>query len=318
MKKTKILIPAMSVLALGMAASVAGTVAWFYTNDVANATGMAVKTHVPSSLYIEKGFYAKNGGDNLYRDAIEYTELASEINECHMGTLNLNDDSAAKLEGLTPLTWETNTSQDQAGAASSYQVASQLALSSSGEGDAATPVFGASTFANRALILDQSIIRKTNGSGTFDLQASVTITGIDGRIQTAPIANGGHTLYEHTAINALRVGFLATKDGGLTWAFVGQQQSTNYSSVVAASEGHVSPYYPDVSGMTENTNQSATIYGSPIEVLASCPNNTVIGVAPVIWIEGSDPACTALKFQNQYNWTISVSYSITNASALGA
>ena len=52
MKKTKILIPAMSVLALGMAAAVTGTVAWFSANNVVNASGMHMQSTTPASLVI--------------------------------------------------------------------------------------------------------------------------------------------------------------------------------------------------------------------------------------------------------------------------
>ena len=54
MKKSKILVPAVALLALGMAASVTGTVAWFSANNVVNATGMAFKSVTPSSLAIGK------------------------------------------------------------------------------------------------------------------------------------------------------------------------------------------------------------------------------------------------------------------------
>ena len=54
MKKTKILIPAMSVLALGMAAAVTGTVAWFSANNVVNASGMHMQSTTPASLVIGK------------------------------------------------------------------------------------------------------------------------------------------------------------------------------------------------------------------------------------------------------------------------
>ena len=52
MKKTKILVPALAVLALGMAASVTGTVAWFAANNVVNANGMKIQSTTPSSLAI--------------------------------------------------------------------------------------------------------------------------------------------------------------------------------------------------------------------------------------------------------------------------
>ena len=52
MKKSKILAPALAVLCLSVAASVTGTVAWFSANNVVSATGMKVKSTIPSSLAI--------------------------------------------------------------------------------------------------------------------------------------------------------------------------------------------------------------------------------------------------------------------------
>lgn len=70
MKKTKILIPAMSVLALGMAAAVTGTVAWFSANNVVTATGMTFKSVTPSSLAIGKQLTSTGIGQAT---AIDYT-----------------------------------------------------------------------------------------------------------------------------------------------------------------------------------------------------------------------------------------------------
>ena len=61
MKKTKILVPALAVLALGMAASVTGTVAWFAANNVVNANGMKIQSSTPSSLAIGKAIVAGSG-----------------------------------------------------------------------------------------------------------------------------------------------------------------------------------------------------------------------------------------------------------------
>lgn len=306
MKKTKILIPAMSILALGMAASVAGTVAWFYTNDVANATGMAVKTHVPTSLYIEKNFFALNDTNSLFKDAIEYTELASEINECHMGTANLatagEGHVVGALDGLTPSDWTTEPTQNTAGVASEYAIAGSAELSYSETAGVKTPAVDATGLTDRAFVLRQSIVRKTNEAGTYTLKAKVTISGIDGRSE---IGDVGH--YEAQALQAFRVGFLSSKDGGATWSFVGQQQASDYDT--PANGGHEATFAP--SAVSDAASQTSVIYSSYINVLASCNNNEVIAVCPVMWIEGTDDGCTALKYQNQYNWTVDIEYKIS-------
>ena len=50
--KSKVIIPALAMIALTTAASATGTVAWFSVNRLAQVSGMQVKTQVSSSLYI--------------------------------------------------------------------------------------------------------------------------------------------------------------------------------------------------------------------------------------------------------------------------
>ncbi len=52
MKKTRILVPALAILALGMAASVTGTVAWFSMNTQVQADGMRISSVTSKSLMI--------------------------------------------------------------------------------------------------------------------------------------------------------------------------------------------------------------------------------------------------------------------------
>lgn len=52
MKKTKILVPAMAVLALGMAAAVTGTVAWYSSTNIVYANGISIKSKTAQSLQI--------------------------------------------------------------------------------------------------------------------------------------------------------------------------------------------------------------------------------------------------------------------------
>lgn len=52
MKKSKIIIPALALLAMSSAATVTGTVAWFSMNSTVNATGMQIACSAPTSLLI--------------------------------------------------------------------------------------------------------------------------------------------------------------------------------------------------------------------------------------------------------------------------
>ena len=326
----------MSLLALGMAASVAGTVAWFYTNDVTNAYGMSVKTHVPTSLFIEKGFRGTLEAADLYQESITYTAnedaMPKEINAVHMGIKDLNTagEQGSGVEGqldvLEPATWIKEPELNKAGAAATYASSAAAVLQSTASNGNVTPAFGANDTAGYIGLLPQSIVRKANSAGTYNLRAKVTISGIDGRH-----ADNDVTLYEYLAIKAFRVGFLSSVDGGVTWSFYGQA-ATDYTNPANFNEGTREAYvdadttdnggvdesygaatastYAPATLVGQTSNETTTIYGGRQVIVSGCSNNTVIAVAPVMWIEGSDDACTALKYQNQYNWSIDIEYDI--------
>ena len=79
MKKTKILVPALAVLALGMAASVTGTVAWFAANNVVYANGMQIQSSTPSSLAIGQTLTSNGIGDAT---SITYASATNILNPC--------------------------------------------------------------------------------------------------------------------------------------------------------------------------------------------------------------------------------------------
>ena len=69
MKKTKILVPALGILALGMAASVTGTVAWFSANDKVYADGIFIQTTTAQSLVI-----SESGNDHTWGSKITHAQ----------------------------------------------------------------------------------------------------------------------------------------------------------------------------------------------------------------------------------------------------
>ncbi len=81
MKKTKVLVPAMAVLALGMAAAVTGTVAWFSSNNVVTANRMMFKSVTPSSLAIGEELTAAGIG-NATSITYEVPQNTPAINPC--------------------------------------------------------------------------------------------------------------------------------------------------------------------------------------------------------------------------------------------
>lgn len=96
MKKTKILVPAMAVLALGMAAAVTGTVAWFSANNIVYSNGMQFKSVTPSSLAIGKELTASGIGNAT---SISWDNPAQELNPCsHWHGVEANNWAGAEDE----------------------------------------------------------------------------------------------------------------------------------------------------------------------------------------------------------------------------
>ena len=81
MKKTRIVIPALGLIALSTAASITGTVAWFSMNTSIKVTGMTVTTKVSSSLQIAKeNKESEFGNADLLQTRSGILEPASTIN----------------------------------------------------------------------------------------------------------------------------------------------------------------------------------------------------------------------------------------------
>lgn len=87
MKKTKVLVPALAVLALGMAASVTGTVAWYAANTKVTGSGMSVSATVAKNLVI-----TNSGKGSWAASAIATTTTASQL--APISTADFDDKAA--------------------------------------------------------------------------------------------------------------------------------------------------------------------------------------------------------------------------------
>ena len=285
MKKTKVLIPALSILALGMAASVTGTVAWFTATAKAKAEGIAVKTIVPSSMFIDNQFHAVAEGNALTLDTITYEAAATQLDPIHMDKTNIADTNK-RVEAVKPSAYSTQPTQSNPGVASAYaDIVGSIALGT----DDGLPTITQTNFANYALALEQSIVTKKTGADaqSYTLGATVSVSGIATTGTEAKKAN------ERLAYLTLRSGFLYTSDGGSSWSFVGQAKNgETFNDGDTARPGALS--------------EGAASF-SEVQI-GSAHYNSVVCVVPVFWLEGSDSNAYANRFQDTYNWTIEVSY----------
>ena len=76
MKKTRIVIPALGLIAFSTAASITGTVAWFTANNSVTVTGMAVKTKVGNNLLIADDQTGADFTDAVFASSLEQTRQA--------------------------------------------------------------------------------------------------------------------------------------------------------------------------------------------------------------------------------------------------
>ena len=301
MKKTKILIPALGILALGMAASVTGTVAWFTTSSKATASGISMKANVPTSLFIHNGFVANTAYESVNEPSISHWDsvgsqpvnmVGNALTPLHVFTgalTSYKDESGAAaaaaktladddLLHMAPSTANDATSTS-AGTSSQYDALVYLEGGSS-EGVA---TLGDNKANGNFIYAKESIVRRAEdgSTATYGLDATVTLSGISAT---------------DIAYKTIRVGFLSSKDNGVTWSFVGQSDATNGDS------GEATALAVDSSA----TSTTFALY----HVATGISDNAPICVAPIVWLEGSDTNCFTLNFQKTFNWNISIEYSV--------
>ena len=312
MKKTKVLIPALSVLALGMAASVTGTVAWFTTTAIANANGMQVTSVVPSSLYIDDTIFASSEGVSLDSDSVTHSAHATPLNPAHMAF------ASDVLTAKEPLTYVAGNEvgQGMAGIGATFANKVTLTGSKSGENKAALAEAAGDGGVNGDIgsyfaYYPESIIRKQTGNVTkFSLNATITVSGVD--------KEDG---LEKKAYETIRVGFLYTVNDGEDWFWSTRQQETVTTDATTiantrntgrpATDGdHLTGSNHSYSGLyCENWNFMGGEHSTDGDAAKATPNEVFV-VVPVIWLEGEDSNCYAINFQNAYNWTVSIQYKI--------
>lgn len=100
MKKSKVLVPALGVLCLGMAAAVTGTVAWFSQNTVVQGSGMNVKSTTATNLVIsnqQAGTYSDSAtSDFLFSGTL--SPASTTLAGLKTGTFYVADDEKVNYD----------------------------------------------------------------------------------------------------------------------------------------------------------------------------------------------------------------------------
>ena len=321
MKKTKILIPALGILALGMAASVTGTVAWFTQTAIAKATGISVKSTVPSSLYITNGLLATTAGNAFDTDSVNHgsdAEYAAQSSK-KLDPIHMDKSETNTLAARKPVAYSEEPNQTSAGTESAWlldgvdvgdpedtgRIGALVGTTSAG-----APAISGSI--DQALYVKESIVRRKTQSENYTLYATVKVSGVH------------YETKEMAAFNTLRVGFFSTIDDGAHWNFFGQAiqsdpttntsndwQNSDATNNINTAYGRPALTIPNGgAGLTVEDELNGEFVKVPVVGTNAASNNSVLALVVVLWLEGTDDACLANNFQFEYTWNIEISYTL--------
>lgn len=190
MKKTKVLVPALGVLCLGMAAAVSGTVAWYSANDRVQADGMTVQAKVATNLYIENGLTNEIDAINKTSVSLTYTSTSMSPATLSFATNTLTVQEAA--------TFNTKPTPSTPGSAATYTnigtytgAANAINAAKAGEPEL-------SSYVGYDPV---SVVRKAaDATNSMSLKVDATVSGASAEIY-----------------KCFRLGFMWSIDGGANW-----------------------------------------------------------------------------------------------------
>lgn len=316
MKKTKIIVPALGIIAFATAASITGTVAWFTANNAVSVTGMQFKTQVGNNLLIADNQTGATFTDAVFATSLTQTRKAklepvSSVDGVGFYyTTVANDNGSAKTaspfyaysEGASQADTDADKTAYDASFNTSYGVASPTT------GWAGTVLYGYVDY-------------------TFYLKAS--LASENDRI----VMNGCTMKYNNAALEASdkawRIGVFAHEASASTSA--GVTTVNTYTTAMAAGDNKtiLSPSGADyftktkgtepavvdavsgVSGTTPtygdviNFNSQAVIYEAENDGEA----NKVFKIVVRLWLEGEDTKCYVDNYKTlTADYTLSLSF----------
>jgi len=276
MKKTKILVPALAVLALGMAASVTGTVAWFAANNVVNANGMKIQSSTPSSLAIGKQITAGVGiGDAT---VIDY-ETAADTNIMNPAS---HFHGVEATNGALYTVANGNDINPATGLAMPYVASNGLGVDAHDNNNTATEEadgFRDITYADATLL----------GHNYVDYVCYLASVG-----QGITIGTGGYLRASinwstpNQTTNAATVDFWVNAGASTTESGLGTYMGTLNAAGVLASAGHAgAPKASYTATTTEGEDVSYVTLMEPTGVIPVNTGNAAVRVTMRVYLDGA-------------------------------
>lgn len=286
--KSKVIIPALAMIALTTAASATGTVAWFSANQAATVAGMTFKTAVNSNLLV--------AGTTDGSTAIAYntTVIAAEaqFKESHTFTVT------------TPKTLIPASTTDGKTFWTTSKATADGAAIADGNGTGATYVSAANN-ETKTYYVDYS----------FEIKAVAVDAGSLNLTTLNLLYNSG--VYDFTT-KAWRVAvFVDTTSSGGTFNGTEYTKKGIYTPLSAENQTKVESVNQAVSGGAERSNVSYVSSAVSLASLAA-KSTTYHRVTARIWLEGEDKTCTNAMFLNLNEaWSLNMKFEIGSSNPVG-
>ena len=330
MKKTKIIVPALGIIAFATAASITGTVAWFTANNAVSVTGMQFKTQVGNNLLIADNQNAEFT-DSVFATSLTQTRKAklepvSSIDGVGFYyTTVANDNGSAKdaspfyaySEGASLADTDADKTANDASFNSRYGVASPTT------GWAGTVLYGYVdyTFYLKAslasqhdrIIMNECTMKYNNAALTASDKA--WRIGVFAAAATASTSAGVTTVTPYTtAMAAGNNKTILSPSGADYFAKTGGTDPVKVDAVSGVSATARGDGFAPTYGDVINLNEKAIIYSAS----AAAETNKVFKVVVRLWLEGEDTKCYVDNYKTlSADYTLSLSF-VTELNTVAA
>ena len=330
MKKTKIIVPALGIIAFATAASITGTVAWFTANNAVSVTGMQFKTQVGNNLLIADNQNAEFT-DSVFATSLTQTRKAklepvSSVDGVGFYyTTVANDNGSAKdaspfyaySEGASLADTDADKTANDASFNSRYGVASPTT------GWAGTVLYGYVDYtfylkaslssAGDRIIMNECTMKYNNGA--LEASDKAWRIGVFAAAATASTSAGVTTVTPYTtAMTATENKTILSPSGADYFAKTGGTDPVKVDAVSGVSATARGDGFAPTYGDVIHLNEKAIIYSAS----SNAETNKVFKVVVRLWLEGEDTKCYVDNYKTlSADYTLSLSF-VTELNTVAA
>lgn len=322
MKKTKIVIPALGIIAFATAASITGTVAWFTANSRVTIEGMTFKTTVSNNLFVSADTTEANFGESLTQAKKGILLPTSTVDGIsYYYTVSAKADGSA-VAGFTAYSNAAATGDDAASYADKFSQDYKLTTASAGgliTGETGGKAYLDYSFYLKANFVSDSTaylyMSKCNllydASGT---PAAITEKAWRVALFVADATSDGSPAACNTVSDADTAKLVT----------VSEDTNANLKTILAPSGAEnqtvVSTKDQGINGTAANAKADVQKQDSSAIVFTStAPQTKYFKLVVRLWLEGEDKTCTVDTFKlltNDYKLDLAFETATTNTGAV--